>query len=151
MGKTNYKYQLTGFKYNMYLKRKNKKNLWVRNILWKLWYYVSDNRSQESDLRKVAGVGVVVFQNARSRSWIFFKSDSATMALGWMKQRKLIHDIQKWAKLFLIIVSKQGTLKEENVMSCLTCAEMPFPHDLISSVPRLNSFDKQATDEHGEQ
>ena len=24
---------------------------------------------------------------------------------------------------------------------------MPFLHDLISSIPRLNSFDKQATDE----
>ena len=32
-------------------------------------------------------------------------------------------------------------------MPCLTCAEMPFPHDFINSIPRLNSFDKQAINE----
>ena len=50
-------------------------------MLWNLWHYVSDNRSRDSDLKKVPGigveVGVVVFQNARSR--IIFLSDSATL------------------------------------------------------------------------
>ena len=52
----------------MYLKRINKKITYFESYDT---YYVSDNWSQESDLRKVARVGVVVFQNARSRSWIF--------------------------------------------------------------------------------
>ena len=65
-----------------------------------------------------------------------------------MKQRKMIHDIEKWCKIFLIVLSMQG--RERDVMLNI-CAEMPFPHDLISSIPRLNSFDNQATDEHGEQ
>ena len=36
---------------------------------------------------------------------------------------------------------------KEIVMSCIKWAEIPSPHDLINSIPRLNYFDKQAIDE----
>ena len=64
-----YIYNIYTYIYYTYLKRINKKICeYVTYFESYNWYYVSDNRSQESDLRKVAGVGVVVFQNARSQS-----------------------------------------------------------------------------------
>ena len=88
LGKTNFEYQFRGlttlgclaaiYILNMYLKRINKKYISVSTCfgIYDTMFLIIGvgsrvgSRSRESDLKKVPGVrvGVVVFQNARSRS-----------------------------------------------------------------------------------